>query len=72
MTDPTVRTDIQRLLERVRVAADDLESASRLLHETSTNAEVRHYFERLTAASNRFQSHDLALRAALDAITCSN
>jgi len=71
MIDLSLRSHIEHLFERLRGAVDDLECASRLL----LGADIDEFccqFEKYIAAGIRFEACDIALRAALDAITCPN
>jgi hypothetical protein len=71
MIDLSLRSDIEQLFERLRGAVDDLERASRVLLGAHSD-EFCCQLERYVAAGIRFESRDIALRAALDAITCPN
>jgi|SRR5712692_3735898 len=67
-----VGLDVQQMLERVCVAAYQLECTLRLLEETLTEAEFCRYLEVRLTAEVRFQVRDFTLRAALESILSSN
>ena len=72
MTDLRIRSDVQRLLDRLCAAGNEIDHASRLLEDPRDDAEFRRNFERYTAAGTRFEFYDLVVRAALDSIMSRN
>jgi hypothetical protein len=72
ITDFRLRSDVQRLLDRVSVAANHLDHALRLLQQTRSDADFRRCFEQYTSAGTQFEFHDLAFRALLDAVWSAN